>query len=311
VAAIAKIGRDAQTRWAKLSYPRLTVGAKIAEPGRDSMASKESYMRREHFRSLWDQRVIGQWVAFAWLLHSVCAAIKSEYFDAKLQEQVRGVNLSLPGSWWLVVTLAIVGAWIFEASFKIQRKNLAKQAELNSAIEDLTAESTPKLKLSFHSDIDGVDLVPVKIYEPLSGHTKILVKNTYGTYLRVRVNTTTNKTVVGCNAYLTRVQKEATVTKAGSEINLRGRIDLTEEKPFDVHPGDGFFPLCFLSCNADSNKLDLPGGRFVLDNALKELGTYKFTIAAVGGSLQDTITIAVVWSGKWSEIKAFEVAPDA
>jgi len=48
-----------------------------------------------------------------------------------------------------------------------------------------------------------------------------------------------------------------------------------------------------------------------LEDKLKEPGTYRFTIKAIGEGVEDALVIDVVWSGVWNQITAYEVLDNA
>lgn len=200
----------------------------------------------------------------------------------------------------ILLAFPIVYGWKFIAApYRLD-------AEQQDIISDLRTRLAPGIKLSFHPESDGVDQVPVKILKTLPGGLQIQAGDGMGTYLRLRVNAASTKSVFGCTAFLTRLQKQKGSGEIDKEIQLRGPINLNGEKPFDVHPG-AYFPLWFASCTQGGDKLELPGGRFVLDNAIKDYGTYLFTITAVGDGVPGSLTVAVVWAGQWDKIEAYEI----
>lgn len=48
--------------------------------------------------------------------------------------------LSIPFPWWLAIALALLGFWIFEASFKLQGKTLVTLSDLQAAVGRLALE---------------------------------------------------------------------------------------------------------------------------------------------------------------------------
>ena len=86
-----------------------------------------AHTRRKHLANLWAEGLWGKLVAALWMLYSVFAAIRGEFLKQEDQEKYQVLRLmanalSISFSWWVAITLAILLTWVFEASFRRQRK---------------------------------------------------------------------------------------------------------------------------------------------------------------------------------------------
>ena len=104
----------------------------------------ESHKRKTHFSLLWSEGVWSSWIGFGWTIYGVLAAIKTEVLSAKQQEEWQLVNMtgslfSISLSWWAAIAAAIIAFWIFEASFRLQRKGIEELIVLRAENAELAA----------------------------------------------------------------------------------------------------------------------------------------------------------------------------
>jgi hypothetical protein len=62
----------------------------------------------------------------------------------------------------------------------------------------------------------------------------------------------------------------------------------------------------FFYCGANDNKPQVPESNwpFNMRDAFDETGTYHFTITVNAGGVSDSITVPIVWLGRWDKIVA-------
>ncbi|MGB6177325.1 MAG: hypothetical protein WBF43_13550 [Methylocella sp.] len=106
-----------------------------------------AHTRRKHFVNLWAEGLWGKLVAALWALYSLFAAIRGELPRQEDQEKYQVLRLmhnaqSISFSWWVAITLAILLAWVFEASFRRQRRSeeIIAQLQAKDEIPDLVVE---------------------------------------------------------------------------------------------------------------------------------------------------------------------------
>ena len=91
--------------------------------------------RARHIGQLWKEGLLGKWLAVAWALYGLFVAFRDEIVSPQDIQKWRLVavvpHLSL--AWWSVVALAILAGWVFEASFRLDRKREATIANLSPA----------------------------------------------------------------------------------------------------------------------------------------------------------------------------------
>jgi hypothetical protein len=103
-----------------------------------------AHTRRRHFVNLWAEGLWGKVGGVLWGLYGILRAVRSELPKQEDQAKYQVVRLmdtalSISFPWWCVVTLALLLAWVFEASFRLHRKNqeLIDRLRAKSEIPDL------------------------------------------------------------------------------------------------------------------------------------------------------------------------------
>jgi hypothetical protein len=99
----------------------------------ENRAMKFVDIRFDHLRTLWRERVLVRWVASLWALYGVLAAARDEMLSPDAAEKLRIPKLipQITLAWWIVVALTILLMWVFEASFKVDKKRQSRIAELS------------------------------------------------------------------------------------------------------------------------------------------------------------------------------------
>ena len=97
------------------------------------------HTRRTHIYFLWSEGIWGRWFGGLWLLYGILAAIKTEVLTPEQQEKWQVIKmaeplLSIPIAWWIAGSCMLIVAWIFEASFRLQTKNIASLDSLRNDI---------------------------------------------------------------------------------------------------------------------------------------------------------------------------------
>lgn len=274
------------------------------------------YSRLAHLRTLWSERVVGKWLAGAWVVYGVLAAIRSEFLPATQQDEFQAVKalallLSLPLVWWVAGTFVLIAIWLFESSYSGHKKVEVSAEVLKAEVSVLEEKLRPKFALSFHPEAEGIAKTPTRISHPVFGSPQIVTKEFMATYVRIRVTASSETAVVGCRAFLTKLERESVFGETTSNVALPHSISLKGAESFDVHPG----VICatdFLVCSSQDNKLRVPPDcewPLALNNIFDETGTYHFTITVNGDGISDSIKVAVGWPGQWDKITARQVMP--
>ena len=180
-----------------------------------------------------------------------------------------------------------------------------------TAILVLTERLTPKIRLSFHPDEEGLTQTPFTRPRtlPMGTLQETLADEFLVTCVRVRVEALTDTPVLGCRAFLTKLQRESPDGKTVSEIPLPHSVSLGEGRSFEVYP-KVIHTFDILWCFAEVNKLQIPECTWPspLRKIFDETGTYRFTILLnVEGGSSNSITIAIGWPGQWDKITARQV----
>jgi hypothetical protein len=181
-------------------------------------------------------------------------------------------------------------------------------AEQRATIHSLNQRLTPKIRLSFHHDAEGLAKTPIQIRQEMFGSSQIKTSEFTATYVRIRVEAMSETAVTGCKAFLTKLEREDAGGKTVSDIALPHGVGLKESQPFDVHPSV-ICAIDFLVCSSENDKLVVPERNWPLSlrSIFDDTGTYHFTIKVNGGGISDSITVAVGWPGQWDKITAREV----
>jgi hypothetical protein len=164
-------------------------------------------------------------------------------------------------------------------------------------------ELTPALDVSFNPDAEGIVKTRTEIIDPRTG---LKVRDDMATYVRVTLTSRSQKTVKGCAAFVTKLEKRSDPKGSFFEFPLRGALPLTQV-PIDVFPTVPA-TVDFLKVGLFDNQLGwtVPAP-FRLDGALDEIGTYRFKIAIVGNDLAKDVLVEIDWLGKWDTIVGRQV----
>jgi hypothetical protein len=94
------------------------------------------HSRKAHLKILFGEGIWGKWIGLVWAIYGTLAAYKVEWLTPQQQDEWQVVKLIAPISlpWWLAGALAVLCAWIFEASFRTHGRELAKNKELQSKL---------------------------------------------------------------------------------------------------------------------------------------------------------------------------------
>jgi hypothetical protein len=94
--------------------------------------------RWKHLIAIWKERVFAKWLNAFYQLASFFIFVRSEFWHPKNPKQWEIINMipHLSLAWWLVGSLALLCAWIFEASFRINKR-------LNETICSLRGQESP------------------------------------------------------------------------------------------------------------------------------------------------------------------------
>jgi hypothetical protein len=204
-------------------------------------------------------------------------------------------------SW--TIALAIFLTSFFVLLVKMPYRLYVRQRAM---IDALTERLTPKIRLSFHRDEEGLTRTPFTRSRTLPiAHTQQTITEEFPvTCVRLRAAALSDTTVTGCRAFLTKLQRESPDGRTVSEILLPHSVSLRQGQPFEVYP-NVIHAFDILWCSSENNKLVVPECTWPLNlrELFEQTGTYHFTIMlnAEGGS-SNSITLAIGWPGQWDKI---------
>ncbi|MFL5239738.1 MAG: hypothetical protein ACJ8EL_19515 [Rhizomicrobium sp.] len=189
--------------------------------------------RFSHVRALLREHVWERWAGLGWLLYGFFVAFRDEIPNPGDKERWRIIamipHLSL--AWWVAVALAILTAWIFEASFKRQRRS-------------------DEAFLALKKKYDALQEGPTVSFDP---SYKIIE---YGSSLfRVRISNNSHQFIENCQVFVAPLEMN------GEEYPDDARVAVSDK--FPLRRGDGHF-ASFVHFNegANENAAFLPNYEF-------------------------------------------------
>jgi hypothetical protein len=164
----------------------------------------------------------------------------------------------------------------------------------------------PTIDVSFNPEVEGIVKTRTEVYGP----DNVKIRDDKANYIRITLSTRSRKAVKGCAVFLTKLEKRLIPTGPFIDIPLRGALPLTP-RPVDVYPRVPT-TVDFLSTGEFDNKLvgAIPWP-FILDGALNDSATYKFTINVVGDDVATTICVEIDWAQRWDLITGRSVTAAA
>jgi hypothetical protein len=151
-------------------------------------------------------------------------------------------------------------------------------------------ELTPALDVSFNPEAEGIVKTRTEIFDSRG----LKVQDDMATYVRVTLTSRSQKTVKGCVAFVTKLEKRSNPKGSFMEFPLRGALPLTQV-PIDVFPRVPA-TVDFLKVGLSDNQLGwtVPAP-FRLDGALDDIATYRFKIEIVGNDLAKDVLVEIDW----------------
>jgi hypothetical protein len=81
--------------------------------------------RTDHLKTLWAEGVWGKWIGLLWMVLTTFLLVRDEFWRPDDERGWRLINLitHFPLQMWLIVTLVMLLAWVYEASYRASAKD--------------------------------------------------------------------------------------------------------------------------------------------------------------------------------------------
>ena len=182
--------------------------------------------RKNHLKSLWAEGLWGKWVGLAWFVLTAFPFVRDEFW--RPDDESRWKLISLIPHWplltWVSTTLALLLAWVYEASYRSSTKDKARLSiyEAPSPVEIMF--DTTNRQHRFWS-IEAV-MKPDNTVSHNYFRYAVAIRNTGGRTLR-------------------DVQVVSELTGELRHSPSAGEFEMTKTKKADLHPGDERFVTVF------------------------------------------------------------------
>ncbi|PLZ01142.1 hypothetical protein CY652_17830 [Burkholderia sp. WAC0059] len=175
--------------------------------------------RKDHLKSLWAEGIWGKWVGLAWFVLTAFPFVRDEFWRPDDENRWKLINLvphwSLP--MWSAVTLALLLAWVYEASYRSSVKDKARLStyEALSPIEIIFDTTNRQRRFWSLETVTKPDNTVSHNYYRYA----VAIHNTGGRTLR-------------------DVQVVSELTGELRHSPSAGQFEMTKTQQTDLHPGD-------------------------------------------------------------------------
>jgi len=149
-------------------------------------------------------------------------------------------------------------------------------------------ELVPRIRLSFDQHGMGIVLSAHQPSVPAPG-----LKEPKSSWVRIRADAQSKRTVRGCSAFVTALEKRPSGTTAFTPVPLPQSI----------------FIDFLMSGDWDNKLVATCHWPFILRDVFNDIATYRFTFVINGDGVSQTMKVDVGWNGKWDSITAAELKP--
>jgi hypothetical protein len=175
--------------------------------------------RKDHLKSLWAEGLWGRWVGLGWFVLTAFPFFRDEFW--RPANESRWKLISLIPNWqlsiWAIITLALMLAWVYEASYRASAKVKARLSiyEAPSPIEIIFDTNNRQRRFwSIEAVMKEDNTVSHSYYR-----YAVAIRNTGGRTLR-------------------DVQVVSELTGELRHSPSAGQFEMTKTQKTDLHPGD-------------------------------------------------------------------------
>lgn len=171
----------------------------------------------------------------------------------------------------------------------------------------LRLEIQPKLKVSFDAERGCLVISPVQHFRQEPGTYNdtprtVLARETKSIFARVRADTTSISKVRGCVAYITAIESKKQPTDPFQRHPIHDPIPLALQEADIPSKVPWFWDFITISLEPGSAPQFPVPVKLTLYDAVKEQGTYRFTIQVIGEGVTSEQRVEMDWFGDPAKI---------
>jgi hypothetical protein len=172
----------------------------------------------------------------------------------------------------------------------------------------LRLELQPKLKVCFDRERGCVVDSPVQHFQDqpstlFQGVQRVLVRETRAIYARIRADALSKTKVRGCSAFITAIESRPQGSTTFTKYLIQDPVPLSAQE-IDVSPRVPYF-WDFVTVSQESGSVPafpVPI-KLTLRDAIKQPGTYRFTMQVVGEGVTSEQKVEMDWAGDPAKVQ--------